>query len=186
MIHEIGLSSNKSLFDLTPGFQRLESLYACLQATKSWFDLFFSLSPTLYPSLPIQVLAQMSHAIVTSYRIATFEHPDWDLEMARQTVNPSIILNQIVENFSQVKDLASLDCGGNSIGDTFSEVSKRITSVKAWWDSKFGQRQAPIGVGFLVFDEVAAMNQSMAFWEERWLTGESPGAWNYQSVGYQI
>ena len=128
----------------------------------------------------------MPHGIVASYRIATSEHPDWDLEMARQTVNSSIILNQIAENLLQVKELAALDCGGSSIDDLFSEASKRIGSMKTWWDPKFWHRQVSIGAEVPFFDAVAAMNQSMAFWDKGCLTGESPRPWNYQPEGYQI
>jgi len=182
-IHEFALLSNTSLFYITPDFQRLESLYACLHASRSWFDLFLTISPALYPGIPFSLYTQMSHNVVASYRLATFEGPDWDLTAARQTINPSIVLDQIIQNMSQVRDLAGLNSGDGDISDPFTEVAKRLSSIKGWWDAKFGP---PLGAEVPVFDEVAAMNQSMAFWDEGWLSEALPGPWLYQPELYHI
>jgi hypothetical protein len=127
----------------------------------------------------------MSHNIVASYRIATFEDPDcaWDLTIVRQSMNPSTMLTQIIQNMSQVRDLVGLNDGDTSISDPFSEMTKRIGSIKGWWDAKFGP---PPPGAVPVFDEVAAMNESMAFWDEGWLTEAFPGPWLYQPEPYQI
>lgn len=46
-VHEIAFSKAPVVLN-SPGFQRLDALYACLYATKSWFDLFLTISPASF------------------------------------------------------------------------------------------------------------------------------------------
>ena len=136
-IHEIALSKA-----LDPGFQRLESLWAALQAIKSWYELFFRFSPATYVGVSMGVYAQFAHCLVALSRLSSFEHPDWDLKLARETCNLSTILDQIIDRFARVKVEANLDCSNREDIDVFSSNSRRVTAIKQWWNAKLAAEQS--------------------------------------------
>jgi hypothetical protein len=116
------------------------------------------------------------------YRLATLKHPEWDLVMAPQTANPSLILDKITLNMAQVRDLAELNYGKQNVSDPFSETYQKIGSIKNIFDSKFAL--ASIAADIPGFDE-ATTNALLAFWDAGW-NDIIAGAWNYASESYHI
>lgn len=135
-IHEAALSKN-----LDPAFDRLESLWAALQAAKSWFDLFFRIPPAGYISISMAIFAQFAHCLVALSRLSSFEHPHWDLELARKTCNLSEILDRVIDKFARVKAEVNLDVNSTDDNDVFSSNARRITAIKQWWSAKLAAEQ---------------------------------------------
>ncbi|CBF75950.1 hypothetical protein AN3533.2 [Aspergillus nidulans FGSC A4] len=119
-------------------FQQLEHLYACLEATKSWFDLFLTIPPVEYIGFPFSIFAQMVHNLVILYQLSTFEDPAWDIATVRQTADVLSILSTVIRNMSQVASLAGLD--GEPDSDVFSRVAKMYRSVQMGWEVKLGPK----------------------------------------------
>jgi hypothetical protein len=146
-VHEVVLSKTLVLSN-GPNFHRLESLYTCLQATKSWFDIFATFSPALCVGFSMSIFAQLAHCLVALYRLSTLEDPDWDRSLVRETLNFSYVLDQVVKKVAQVKIVVGLDHGSPEDNDVFSETARRISSIKAWWDAKLvedsSERNNPI------------------------------------------
>jgi hypothetical protein len=103
-VHEITFS-RAPVDSNSPDFQRLESLYACLQATRNWFDLFFTISLALYIGFSMSI----SHCIIALHRLSTINDPDWDRGLVRETSNLSLVLDPLVKKLAQVKVAARLD-----------------------------------------------------------------------------
>lgn len=127
-IHEVALSSKAPDFDLGLDFFRIECLYACLQATKSWFEVYLTIPPGQYPRHPVTILTQLGHNMVALHRLATFVYIGWDLAMVRQTVDLSMICTQVVQKMSEVRAAAGLISTGDDT-DPYTEISVRIHSV---------------------------------------------------------
>ncbi|KAL4772925.1 hypothetical protein BDW60DRAFT_222131 [Aspergillus nidulans var. acristatus] len=140
--HYTSLTLNESALTNAPvisknlNFQQLEHLYACLEATKSWFDLFLTIPPVEYIGFPFSIFAQMVHNLVILYQLSTFEDPAWDITTVRQTADVLSILSTVIQNMSQVAPLAGLD--GEPDSDIFSRVAKMYRSVQMGWEVKLG------------------------------------------------
>lgn len=80
--HEVAFLKTPPVVN-SPGFQRLDCLYACLYATKSWFDLFLSLPPDSYIGFSISIFIQMAHCIIALFRLSTFDDPIWDRSLVQ-------------------------------------------------------------------------------------------------------
>ena len=136
-IHEVALSKT-----LDPRFKRLESLWAALQAIKSWFELFFQFPPASYVALSFSTFSQFIHCVVALSRLSTYEHPDWDLKLARETCNLSLILDELIDRFARVKAEANIDPGVQDHHDVFSTNARRMSAIKQWWDTKLAAEQS--------------------------------------------
>ena len=134
-VHEIALSK-APIFSSGPDFQRFESLWACLQAAKNWFDLFLKFPPILYIGFSMLTYTELAHCFVAVCRISTFDHPEWDLKLVRDSIDLSAILHQVVTNFVAVKATARLDPDSREDNDVFSATSRRIKAIRDWWDAK--------------------------------------------------
>lgn len=69
--------------DSETALNHVENLSNCLLATKKWLNTFFSLEAfptTSFLHLSLATFAQLSHCIVVTFRLCTFDHPDipWD------------------------------------------------------------------------------------------------------------
>ena len=134
-VNEIALSKAPFILN-SPGFQRLDSLYACLDATKSWFELCLTFSPVSFVGFSISIFTQMAHCIITLHRLLTIDDPIWDRKLARDTADLSLILGKMIEKLSQVKVAADLDSGDPEAKDIFSSTGRTLESIKIWWDTK--------------------------------------------------
>ena len=135
VIHEIALckggQSNNS-----PDFQRLDCLYACLNAIKIWFDIFLALSPENFTGASIQEFTQMAYCMTALYRLSTFECPEWDRGLVRDVANLSIILELLIAKFPHVKQSAKWEHGPVEHEDPFQTTFRSLSHIKTWWDSK--------------------------------------------------
>ncbi|QSZ31366.1 hypothetical protein DSL72_000931 [Monilinia vaccinii-corymbosi] len=135
-IHEIALSK-EPISDLAD-FQRLESLCICFQCIKSWFDIYFSLPCRENTSFVFTIYTHLAHCMVGLYRLSVFEDPQWDVQLVRQQLDLSFVLDQIVKTWENVKDAAGLDEGMTRVDDVdiYTTNAKRIGLIKTWWDAK--------------------------------------------------
>lgn len=162
-MHEVAFLKTSIVVN-SPGFQRLDSLYACLHATKSWFDLFLSFPPDHYTGFSIPICIQMAHCIIALFRLSTFDDPIWDRGLVRETANLSLILAQIIENHNQVKVATNLDHGASEDKDVFSGTARTIEAIKSWWDGKL---VAEVADSIVLNETLGEMN--MDFADDVWL-----------------
>ena len=135
-IHEVALSK---AFD--SGYQRLDSLWASLQATKNWFDLFLQIPPAEYVAIPFALYSQFAHCIVALSRLSTYEHPDWNFKLARNSCSMSSILDDIIDRFLRVKSEARLEPNNPVDTDIFSSNARRLGAIKQWWETKLAAEE---------------------------------------------
>jgi hypothetical protein len=133
-IHEIGLSQAPDIFSGQYN-RRLECLCACLNAAKSWVEVFLSIPPAQYVGFSTSTYVNLMRCVVCIYRLATFEHPEWDRGLVQENLDVSLFMETMERNFSQVKEAAGLDLNGSEDMDTFSMVAARTRGIKMWWDA---------------------------------------------------
>jgi hypothetical protein len=132
-IHEIGLSQEPDLFN-GQNNRRFECLYACLNAAKSWIEVFLSTPPAEYVGFSTSIYVNLIHCFTSIYRLSNFDHPEWDRGIVRESLDVSSFSEMIVSNFSQVKEAAGLDPGGSEELDIFSIMAAKARVIKMWLD----------------------------------------------------
>ncbi|KAL4860534.1 hypothetical protein BDV12DRAFT_191654 [Aspergillus spectabilis] len=112
-LHKSALT-NAAVLSTNMNFQQLEYLYACIEASKSWFDVFLAIPPLEYVCFPFSIFAHLVHNLVMLYQLSTLSDPGWDTAAVRQKADVLSILSTIIENMGRVAGLAGLEGGPDS------------------------------------------------------------------------
>jgi len=132
-IHEIGLSQSSVHF-FGHHSMRVDCLWACVQAVKSWMNVFLSLSPAKYLGFSPLTYLSMAHCFTGMYRLSVFEHPDWDRGLVRHHFDMVLFTDIVEQTFLKVKTATGLDIGGSKDLDTFTIMASKIARVRVAWD----------------------------------------------------
>jgi len=171
-IYEIGLSQALDVFSGQKN-RRIECLCICLNAVKSWIEVFLSIPVAQYVGFSALVYSNIMHCFVDIYRLSTFEHAEWDRELFREQLHVSSFLEQCEKNFAGVKEAAGLDIGGSEDMDSFSIMTSRVRVVKMSWDA--ANASMTNSVGMPSNDE--SYDFPMDFSDEDWMR-DLLGPWN--------
>ncbi|KAK7420106.1 hypothetical protein QQX98_002969 [Neonectria punicea] len=96
-VHSVGL-----FMQAIPTRQRIESMYSCLEAVRSWYSIFLSIPLEEAPGSPFSVYVQLSQTQVALYRLTTSEDPAWDKDLVRNTADLLGLLDQTIELFMKL------------------------------------------------------------------------------------
>jgi hypothetical protein len=118
--------------------QNLESLritdilYACFQATRSWFESYLSIPSADYCTLSIIHFGQLFHAIGALYKLSVFDVPEWDIAKVRETLDLSSLLDQISIRLEAAENL----CVGSAVmqNSPWAFCISKLRHCKAWWN----------------------------------------------------
>ena len=116
-------------------FQRLESLYACVESVKSWFKTFFTIPPGAYIGFPFSIFSQLVRCLITLYKLSTLDDPGWDKKGVQKTANLLLILDQVITNMEQVSILAGLDNNDSPERDVFFRTANMLRYVRPGWEA---------------------------------------------------
>jgi hypothetical protein len=112
-------------------------LYACFEATSSWFETFLSIPVAEYSTLSLINFGQLFHAIGALYKLSVFDIPEWDIAVARETLNLSNILGQFALRLEEAGDLFSGQVGVKHSPWRF--CAAKLRNCKTWWDMTVAQ-----------------------------------------------
>jgi len=173
-INEIALSK-APIVSNNSDFQRLESLYGCLNSIKSWFDIFFTIPLAAYVGFSFSMFSQLGHCLIALYKLSTLDDPAWDKDIVRNTANLPLILDQIANNMGQVAKLAALSSDSTEV-DVFTKAAKMAESVRLRWEAKLAVE--PTGPTRQNMDETILEALPMDFSDDAWLT-DMLVSWDY-------
>ncbi|OTB10379.1 hypothetical protein K445DRAFT_253890 [Daldinia sp. EC12] len=115
-------------------FQR-ETIDASLASIKSWFGIFFTITPDTYIGFPSSIFLQLLRCLVTLYRIKTTRDPAYS-ESITGEMDPVLILERVVSNLEQVEILAGLDNSGIQERDIFFRVAQILRALRSGWEAE--------------------------------------------------
>jgi hypothetical protein len=147
-------------------YKHTEALLACLSATKKWFELAFQIPPAMYIAFSMAMFTQIAHAIITLYRLSTFEGVDWDRGLAKETAEFSATLKTFIGKMRQVKSAAGLDVGVAENVDVYFNTANRLQTINDWWEAKVATEVAPPTMNTEVRDECLANSIDDAWLKE--------------------
>ncbi|KAL3426836.1 zn 2cys6 transcription factor [Phlyctema vagabunda] len=157
-IHDYSLETHSKFTssDPTAILQRTESLWTCLMAIKSWFELFFNLDIfplTSYPHISMTQFSQMAHCIVVLYRLATLEAPglQWDRKRVRQELDLGNVLKVMTERWALVPPAAGIEMGArhtDELGEEhcadnpWTHTRRKVYGISRFWEAKLAAMAA--------------------------------------------
>jgi hypothetical protein len=144
-IYEIGYSQAPFSFK-NPSNRRLECLYACLNAAKSWGDTFLSIPPAQYIGFPASIYSSMACCFIGIYRLSTFDHSEWDLGLVRETFDVSLFLEKVENVLTGVTQAAGLDSHGEEDKDFFIGMASRIRTIRLSWNALTNFKMAALDI----------------------------------------
>lgn len=136
-VNEIALSQAPIISNHS-NFKQVKCIYACVESTKSWFEVFFTILPIDYIVFPFSIFSQLVHSLVTLHRLSTLNDPAWDKKGAQETADLLLILGQVINNMDQVATFPRLDNNGSTEGDIFSPTAKKFRSIRHDQEEKLG------------------------------------------------
>ena len=119
--------------------QQRESLNAGLESVKSWFDVFFTITPAAYIGFSFPIFLQIARCLTTLYRLATLKDPILGEDVVCKTADAIMISNHVINNLEQVAILNGLDNSEGPKGDVFSRAAQMIRSFQAEWEAKLSK-----------------------------------------------
>lgn len=135
-LYKVGLSKSPALSHFSShDFDRLECLHSCLQAVKSFFDTWFKLPVAMSHCLSVPMITHFTWSLGVLQLLATFDHPDWNIEWARETISFTDILDQLAKRFAQAKTSLGLDPHTTVGEDVFSHSARRIAWMKSFFET---------------------------------------------------
>jgi hypothetical protein len=139
--HNLNIPPKEASFDPSSQMRRVENLWTCFTAMKSWMDMFFSLDifpVSTYPYIPFSVFTQLAHAVVVLFRLSTFESPNipWDCQKVIQELNFREVLKRWKERWETVPKLAQIKENTSLEDSPWDCGSKTLLVVLNWWDTR--------------------------------------------------
>lgn len=135
LLYQIAL--NEELSDARCGdftITRLDILFRCLRATKSFFDDFYSISSHYFPFLPFSIWCQFGHAVVSLSRLSLFQSEDgWDLDYVQSTIDFDQTIDRMMHKLDEAQIFAEQSSGPMSLADLpeiFGRLSNRMQLMK--------------------------------------------------------
>ncbi|KAJ5857712.1 hypothetical protein N7455_008606 [Penicillium solitum] len=115
---------------------RQHHLFQALTSINSWFDILFMIPPAGYISFPFAIFSQVSRCLLSLYRLAILDAPNWDKNHVQQIANPLSILNRLVDTLEQVPAVVGIDNSNYPHGDFFSRSAQMLRSFRPEWQAK--------------------------------------------------
>jgi hypothetical protein len=165
--HSLVVSEPKAAsLDPAANLKRTENLLTCLNASEAFFSLFYDLDYfpiSSYPHLSMATFIQISHCVVTLFRLSTFESMviPWDTQKVRQKIDLGETLRLWAERFEAVPDETGMDPGMSSENNDspWSHSPRAIKLIRKWWDNS-GVAEGNVSVGEIASQQEIDRNES--------------------------
>ena len=104
---------------------------------------------------------------------------DWDQGIAREMLDYSLMLGEMIKRMKQVKEAAGLDVGIVEDLDVYSLSARRFQTIKDWWDAKIAMEETPLPAGNGAGDDF-----STDYLDNAWLKDIMGMGWEEYQVDY--
>ena len=135
-LYEIGLSEAHSSSYGTHALGRLEIIYSCLTALKSFFEAYVAIPIHSYYNLPLSQWTQFAYSIIVLSKLTFLQEDFWDASFTQQTVDILEILDQAAVRLEQAEKTVTDDGMPIEENGLFSRWARKIRWVKAWYETK--------------------------------------------------
>ncbi|KAL3478144.1 hypothetical protein BJX99DRAFT_256695 [Aspergillus californicus] len=132
-IYQLGFHTPNPSFSVHAN-QRFASIYACMQAVKSWIDAFLAVAPEHYVGLSALVHNAMMRCLLNICRLAICDHVEWDSSLLHENIDVSLLLAETAKRFEQAREAAGMEVAQRDV-DMHTMLAEKIWETKGVWDS---------------------------------------------------
>ncbi|KAK4549368.1 hypothetical protein LTR36_006365 [Oleoguttula mirabilis] len=127
----IDLQENKT----KPLRTHLEDLYRCIEAIKSFIDMYFIIPVDAYLTVPFAVFGQFAHAFIVLTKLASLDVEGWDFKSL------SVDFPQIIDEATSRFDRATKSSpdGLEVDNESFGKWAQKLRWMKQMYEAKFLQ-----------------------------------------------
>ena len=154
-----------------PKQERLARFHSQLACLRSWWDICLSTPPAHFPDISFPVVAQLIHAIVSTFRLVILDFPGWDGLAARSVVDITQCLGQLADMVERAHAIAGLECDQGD--DIIKKTVKTMRSLKQYFLNlmveKGGESKGSDDL-FMAPGESMPDMMDADFWGSQWLT----------------
>lgn len=160
----------------TSNSAHLGLLMACLESTKIFWTQWFSISPSVYHHLPINVFSLVVNAAMVLGMLNLFQCDGWDLDLVREMMPFSSTMDRLAHNYEEAS--RETNDGKESGCSAFCRDGIKMKRLVDWYDMKLNglrhQKDQPSAlsdplVESAMRDVVAGLDVDIldeAFWNE--------------------
>jgi len=135
LLYEIALSEEFSDFQCgNYTVSRLDILFRCLQATRSFFENFFSLPSHYFLFTPFTTLCQFGHAVVALSRLSLLQSDSgWDVSYVQRTIDYDQTIDCMVHKLEEARQFtgSGLDISSRAeLPEVFGRLTSRMRLMK--------------------------------------------------------
>lgn len=107
---------------------RLDLLFRCLEATKSFFFNYYSLPSVYFPFLPYTSWCQFGQAIVALSRLSLYQSDrvEWDRAYVQSTIDFNSIVDQVGQKLEEARPSIKLGPGDQQDTDEQPEIYEKM------------------------------------------------------------
>lgn len=136
LIHEL------SLIDLqdnqaSPLRTHLDDLNCCVDAIRSFIDVYFTIPSSVYLTIPFSTFGQFAHAFIVLVKLASLEVEGWDMRDMHDKLDFTNVLDETAARFdASTKSSPDGLCVNN---ESFGKWAHRLRWMKSVYEAKFSQ-----------------------------------------------
>ena len=90
-----------------------------------FFETFFAIPESKYTCFSLATCAQLTHSLIVLQLLSNFEHPDWNLVYARETIDFMEVMDKMIGMFSKLD------------GWIFAHTTAKLARIKAHIQEKW-------------------------------------------------
>lgn len=129
-----------SLIDLqdrhaNPLRAHIEDLYRCVEAIRSFLDVYFSIPSSVYLTIPFSTFGQFAHAFIVLVKLASLEVEGWDMKNLQHKLDFISVIDETTARF-EASTKSSPD-GLTVNNESFGKWAHRMRWMKSIYEAKF-------------------------------------------------
>ena len=134
-LYEISISQTSGADYGSYPLQRIDMLYACLNACQAFFTTHCKIEPPNYPNVSFITFARLAPSLTTTLKLSLLRTPGWDMQHVRQTVSIVHFIDCLLDKFQEA--VKYIDAKGEmKKTDGFSRCVWKLRRAKIWFEQK--------------------------------------------------
>ncbi|KAH8807091.1 hypothetical protein F5884DRAFT_788514 [Xylogone sp. PMI_703] len=170
-LYEMGLSKSRNPETADPSdFQRLEVLYACLEAVMNFFENFLDIPPGSYWNFSLIHFSHLAHALGVLQRLTFFEDQTWDLHYVSEKLSFTRIIDQLCERVEEAQSYGGTEPSNNpESNNVFAHAASKLRKLNAIFEAQFASINSTINqIGSLDTGDMMNLDNAVGSWEQDW------------------
>lgn len=138
-LYEVGLYD--APWEGASAHQRLDGMWACVEAIGAFIDTFCRLPVEVYITMPYVLWGHLSHALLTSSRACLVRFDGWDSDLLDDRLQFPAALDAVTARLVLCHQFAKQHWLGDDRDDVIlARVTKKFAWIRSWFEEHTGRK----------------------------------------------